>query len=209
MLTCVVFMFIKQITASSRVKLIKSILFTLKILSATSNPAFCATLFGWTSHINNPCLFPPANLIPMLVVSVKNETYLVPVTLEKKHRHNMLIFEKKNDVFTLYVVGLLADRKHVDCNSLRDLFVSKLIDFVHEQEAMVLHRNYEFRFQWLKKAKHWRIYELFCWFCHIRWLDCCLGTTKRTSFSFVLSINFCASCNVNRSTGVSFIFSKK
>ncbi len=31
------------------------------------------------------------------------------------------------------------------------------------------------------------------------------GITKRTSRSFALSINFCASCNVKRSTGVSFI----
>ena len=57
---------------------------TLNILSATSNPAFCATLFGCTSQINNPCLSPPAKRIPILVVSVKKETYLVPVLFKKK-----------------------------------------------------------------------------------------------------------------------------
>jgi len=45
MLTCDVFMFIKYKTASSRVKLVKSILFTLNILSPINNPDFDAILF--------------------------------------------------------------------------------------------------------------------------------------------------------------------
>lgn len=52
---------------------------TLKILSATIKPAWCATLCGWTSQMNNPCLSPPANRIPILVESVKNETKRVPL----------------------------------------------------------------------------------------------------------------------------------
>ena len=52
---------------------------TLKILSPINNPALYAMLFGWISQTNNPYLFPPANRIPMLDVSVKKDTYLVPV----------------------------------------------------------------------------------------------------------------------------------
>jgi hypothetical protein len=44
--TCDVFIFIKYKTASSRVNLVKSILFTLNILSAINNPDLYATLFG-------------------------------------------------------------------------------------------------------------------------------------------------------------------
>jgi len=77
--TCDIFIFIKYKTASSRVNLVKSILFTLNILSAINNPDLYATLFGWISQINKPYLFPPANRIPILDVSVKNEIYRVPV----------------------------------------------------------------------------------------------------------------------------------
>ena len=40
------------------------------------------------------------------------------------------------------------------------------------------------------------------------WFDL-FETTKSTRRSFALSINFCASCNVKRSTGVSFIYKKR
>jgi len=78
MLTCDVFMFIKYKTASSRVKLVKSILFTLNILSPINNPDFDAILFDWISQINSPYLFPPAKRMPILDVSVANETYRIP-----------------------------------------------------------------------------------------------------------------------------------
>jgi hypothetical protein len=49
-----------------------------------NNPDLYATLFGWISHINNPYLFPPAKRMPILDVSVKNETYLVSELNENK-----------------------------------------------------------------------------------------------------------------------------